>query len=185
MIDRRRFVLQLAGVGAGCVGCADASGRVRGPGCGTPADGGGLGYCLVDQREVRVIGGARLATNQVMLTGIDDQTAVIVARDEKGFYALSAICPHACCVVVACNDDACSDPQNSPGECKPVNAVSLVRAGGIAFFCPCHGSAFAADGSVLAPPATSGLPPVRMRLDGNDAVVDLSTPANVDDRVGA
>jgi len=183
-MDRRRFVLEMIGATSACAGCGEASGHGVKGSCGDPADGGGLGYCGVAARELRVVGAARLSKNQAMITGIDDQSAAIVARDDKGLYALSAICPHACCVVLVCNDASCSDPASSPSGCLAPSATTLVVGGGVAFTCPCHQSTFAADGALLRGPSTKPLPAVRMRVEGDDVLVDLSTPAPPDERVG-
>ncbi|MCI0476364.1 MAG: ubiquinol-cytochrome c reductase iron-sulfur subunit [Anaerolineales bacterium] len=55
---------------------------------------------------------------------------VYLGRDARGFYAIIAICTHLGCA-----------PRFDDGE----------------FVCPCHGSRFARDGSVLAAPATRPL----------------------------
>lgn len=183
-VGRRRFLVSTGATMAGAIGCSEGSPARKKLECGTEADGGGLGYCLLEKRELRVIGAARLAPNQAMMTGIDDQTAVIVARDDRGFYARSAICTHSCCVVVMCNDDACSTPVTSPEACAAPTATPLVvSVDGIAFICTCHGSAFRADGSVLTGPATAGLPAVKLRFDGTDVVVDISQRAADDERL--
>jgi Rieske Fe-S protein len=39
-------------------------------------------------------------------------------------------------------------------------------SGSNGFHCPCHGSTFAADGSLISGPATSGLHAVAIRVDG-------------------
>lgn len=54
-----------------------------------------------------------------------------VFRDEKGLYAISAICTHLGCI------------------------VSSVEEGG--YFCPCHGSRFDGKGKVVAGPAPKRL----------------------------
>ena len=187
-VDRRRFLLLGAGAAAaGCVGCAEGSpNKKRGSGtCGTPSDGGGLGYCLLENREVRVPAAAMLPVGHAVLTGIDDNSAVIVARDERGLFALSAICPHACCAVFACVDAICSGFATiGNGECVPSQTFALpTGASDIAFICNCHGSAFGPDGSRLAGPAQAGLPPIQIRLDGVDALVDLSKSADANDRI--
>jgi len=53
-------------------------------------------------------------------------------RDEKGLYAISAVCTHLGCI---------TNRDSNNGE----------------FFCPCHGSVFRADGKVLVGPAPSSL----------------------------
>lgn len=184
-MDRRRFVLEMIGAATTCAACGEASGRGAKGSCGDPGDGGGLGgTCEVDARVVRFVGGAHLSTNQVMLTGIDASNAAIVARDEKGFYALSAVCPHACCVVMACNDSGCTAPIESPTGCDTPRTTTLVRTGAPAFSCPCHQSAFGPDGALLQGPSTKPLAAVSMRIEGDDVLVDLSTPVSPDVRVG-
>jgi cytochrome b6-f complex iron-sulfur subunit len=57
---------------------------------------------------------------------------VLVANTGKGFVALQAICPHAGCELAWVPEDLQAE-------------------------CPCHGSRFAGDGSVLNPPARTDL----------------------------
>jgi len=63
------------------------------------------------------------------LTHVENAQAYL-GRDERGFYAIVAICTHLGCT-----------PRLESNE----------------FACPCHGSRFARDGSVLASPATRAL----------------------------
>src|SRR5579864_8367273 len=118
---RRRFLMRAAGAVA--TGCGGAS-RPSAPACGDAADGPGLGYCLVESRSLRIPGAARFSAGQVTIMLLDDNSGAIVARDAKGFYALSATCTHACCNVNVCADamcasatldaPACDRPQPSP-----------------------------------------------------------------------
>lgn len=62
---------------------------------------------------------------------VPEGRSVAVFRDEEGVYAISTICTHLGCVV---------------------------RVAPEGFECPCHGSRFAADGSVLKGPAPKPLP---------------------------
>ncbi len=149
--------------------------------CTTPASGAGLGYCLVDKKELRVPGAAQLKAGEVVLFNVDDNSAAIVARDAHGFYAMSAICSHACCIVSVCGDGTCSAPTINPGDCAVTPAKNLL-ANGAAFVCPCHGASYGASGNVLGGPATRALPTVAMRLDGADVLVDLSQSVSVDAR---
>jgi cytochrome b6-f complex iron-sulfur subunit len=71
--------------------------------------------------------------------------SVAVFRDEEGVYAISKICTHLGCV------------------------VKCTAAG---FECPCHGSHFAADGTVTKGPAPLPLPWLKVTGKGNDYVVD-------------
>ena len=187
MIGRRNLFLLTAGATLGaCTSSSDgtsaSAGKPAAGACGKPAAGPGLGYCVVESKELVFPGAARLGVGEVMLRSLDDQTAAIVARDERGFYALSAICTHACCTVSLCGAGAdCRSPTLSPRDCG--DAVRAVLASsGPAFLCPCHGSTFSADGTAMTGPALRALPPVTVRISGDDLIVDLSAPASVAQR---
>jgi Rieske Fe-S protein len=70
---------------------------------------------------------------------------VALFRDAKGIYAVSLVCTHLGCIV------------------KPREA---------GFDCPCHGSRFAADGSVQKGPAPRPLPWFKVTGKGGNYVVD-------------
>jgi len=67
-----------------------------------------------------------------------------LGRDEKGFYALSAVCTHLGCTV---EKDA------------------------VGFHCPCHGSQFSAAGKNLRGPATKPLAPLAVTLNAQSELV--------------
>jgi cytochrome b6-f complex iron-sulfur subunit len=71
--------------------------------------------------------------------------AVAIFRDAQGVHAVSTICTHLGCVV------------------KP--AVE-------GFECPCHGSRFAADGSVTKGPAPRALPWLKVSISGGMVTID-------------
>jgi Rieske Fe-S protein len=71
--------------------------------------------------------------------------SVAVFRDDAGIYAISMICTHLGCIV------------------KP---------SATGFDCPCHGSRFAPDGSVLKGPAPKALPWLAVAVAANTIVVD-------------
>jgi Rieske Fe-S protein len=75
-----------------------------------------------------------------------DRSAYLVANTGNGFIALGAICPHEGC-------DVAWVPEDRQVEC------------------PCHGSRFASDGTVLNPPAQSDLPTYPAEVDGQGNVV--------------
>lgn len=77
-----------------------------------------------------------------------DETNLIVAQPEAGvFVAHSARCPHEGCRVAP-----------DGGELR----------------CPCHGSTFELDGTLVRGPATTGLTPVTVRVDGEFLVAELA-----------
>ncbi|MEO7331121.1 MAG: Rieske (2Fe-2S) protein [Minicystis sp.] len=183
-VSRRRALLTLAAgaVSAGCGGGAGTGTGGGGPGsCFEPADGGSAPpYCLVEARVVRVPGAKALGVGQAALTNLDDNTAVIVARDELGYHALSAICTHICCLVALCREVDCASATSNPGAC----GTSEVVIGDATAVCPCHGSTFRLrDGEPLTGPAKKPLPAFVLRFEGEDALVDTSQPTAASTRV--
>ena len=74
---------------------------------------------------------------------------IAVFRDGEGVWAVSTVCTHLGCI------------------------VKTESAG---FECPCHGSRFASDGSVVKGPAPKGLPWLSVSAVGGDTVIiDEST----------
>ena len=71
--------------------------------------------------------------------------SVALFHDSQGIYAVSTVCTHLGCIV------------------KPREA---------GFECPCHGSRFAADGSVLKGPAPRALPWLKVSGTAGTYVVD-------------
>jgi Rieske Fe-S protein len=123
-----------------------------------------------------------MPVGSALLINDDDNTAAIVARDDRGFYALSGICTHACCLVSLCKDTACRSAIGNPGDCSTTEIVPLPASGALVV-CPCHGSRFTKDGSVLNGPAVRALPAVLVEVSGNDVVVDLSSEVPITTRV--
>ncbi len=82
---------------------------------------------------------------------LDPRFGIFVVRLQEGFYAMSAVCTHLGCLSVW----------------KP-------EMGKIA--CPCHGSYFQRDGSVIAGPAPRPLPWLKMWItDDGSLMVDRAT----------
>lgn len=75
------------------------------------------------------------------------QTKVVVTQPTDGeFVGLSAVCPHQNCLV------------------NQVDGTTII--------CPCHGSQFSiTDGAVIQGPATTGLTPVAVTVDGDQVVL--------------
>jgi Rieske Fe-S protein len=89
------------------------------------------------------------STSDVPVEGgvvVDEPPVVVVQPSAGDIKAFSAVCPHQGCLVT-------SVAQNE-------------------IVCPCHGSYFSAeDGAVLRGPARTGLPPVAIRVDGDDVIL--------------
>ena len=177
--ERRTFLAAVASALAAA--CGDSK-QASNSACLSPASGPGLPFCLVGSSLITFPATSDLAVGEAAIMASDDNTSAIVARDALGFYALSATCPHACCTVTLCGDASCGTALASPNDCAPPRRALLAR-GGAAFLCPCHGSQFGADGSLLKGPALAALSAVPVRLVGTDVVVDLSRRAAASDRV--
>jgi len=82
---------------------------------------------------------------------LDPRFGIFVARVQEGFYALSAVCTHLGC-------------------------LSTWKADTGLIACPCHGSTFRRDGTVISGPAPAPLPWLRMWVsDDGLLMVDRST----------
>ncbi len=168
----RRSLLAFA---SSCVACGEQPGSdAVAKECVEVTTGKAKRYCLLSSERVRVHSGATLQVGEAVLFNVDDNTAVILARDEQGLFARSAICPHACCIVALCSDMACDHLTPSPPTCGASAVVRPDPAGGV--ICPCHGSQFRlSDGAVLTGPARAPLRAYFAESDGEDAWVDTGT----------
>jgi cytochrome b6-f complex iron-sulfur subunit len=82
---------------------------------------------------------------------LDPQFGIFIVRSAQGFYGLSAVCSHLGCLCVWKQDSGIIG-------------------------CPCHGSAFQRDGSIIAGPAPKPLPWLRMWMtDNGELMVDRAT----------
>jgi cytochrome b6-f complex iron-sulfur subunit len=82
--------------------------------------------------------------------------SVAVFRDGEGIFAISTVCTHLGCIV------------------KP---------GPNGFNCPCHGSAYAKDGSVTKGPAPKSLPWLKVTKNGGTLLVDEETTVKTGTKV--
>jgi Rieske Fe-S protein len=79
-----------------------------------------------------------------------------VVRDETGFYAVDAVCPHE---------------------------GGMVRFSDKAFVCPCHGTVFAPDGRPVSGSTHHPLRYLRVGMDGTGKlIVQRDCPVSPDDR---
>ena len=85
----------------------------------------------------------------------DYDRKVYIVRTEVGFFALSAVCSHLGCITRWVEDE-----------------------GTIA--CPCHGSKFGKDGSLVLGPAPRPLPRIAIRLEEGELVVDTTVEVEKD-----
>jgi cytochrome b6-f complex iron-sulfur subunit len=79
-------------------------------------------------------------------------------RDAEGVYAISIICTHLGCIVKPTPDG---------------------------FECPCHGSGFARDGTVVRGPAPQPLSWLKVDLSGGTVIVDEGAPVPPGTKVSA
>jgi nitrite reductase/ring-hydroxylating ferredoxin subunit len=89
---------------------------------------------------------------------VPEGRSVALFRDGEGVYAISTICTHLGCIV---------------------------KATGQGFDCPCHGSKFAADGTVVRGPAPTALKWLKVSGAGGAVVVDEETAVAAGTKVRA
>jgi cytochrome b6-f complex iron-sulfur subunit len=82
--------------------------------------------------------------------------SVALFRDAEGVFAISTICTHLGCVVKATTKG---------------------------FECPCHGSGFRKDGTVVKGPAPKPLPWLKVSKSGSGFVVDEESPVKTGTKV--
>jgi cytochrome b6-f complex iron-sulfur subunit len=80
-----------------------------------------------------------------------------ICRDDKGFYAMSANCTHAACLI-------------------------LYQSQADGFLCPCHGSTYDYNGQNQTAPAPMPLQHFKLIIDGGNLYVDTSQPVPATDR---
>lgn len=135
-VERREFLV-LGGAAAAAVALG---------GCGSNLTQGSLTAGTVSGLEV---GGARAVEGEPL----------IVARDDLGLYAMTAVCTHMGCTV----------------------AVEGERLS-----CPCHGSAFSLDGAVVEGPANEPLQHFQVNVsDAGEITVDTTQPVDTSARTPA
>ncbi len=142
----RRNVLAIGALGAAGVGLAACSSGDSGEATATPdTTAPGTGATPAQT------GAALVATADVPVdSGVivdSGETKVVVTQPASGeFVGLSAVCPHQNCLV------------------NQVDGQTII--------CPCHGSQFSiTDGAVIQGPATTGLTPVAVTVEGDQVVL--------------
>ncbi|WP_263731933.1 ubiquinol-cytochrome c reductase iron-sulfur subunit [Cellulomonas sp. SG140] len=134
-LSRRDLLVRggAVGLGVAAVGvlaaCGASSSGGSGGSGGAGGSGGGAAGGLAKVSDIPV-GGA-------LATKVDGKPVLLVQQTAGTVTALSAICTHQGCTVMAAKSD---------------------------LECPCHGSVFALDGSVKQGPAPSPLPPVDVHV---------------------
>ena len=141
----RRQLLRLAGTATGALLFAGAL-----PACQNPTGSPPTGPVSAGN-----VSSLKLGTLQVLSSN------VVIGRDNQGVYAMSAVCPHAGCLV-----------EDSSGS----------ASAGLS--CPCHGSAFDSNGGVTRGPARSSLQHYKVTIGGDGSItVDGGATVAADVRV--
>lgn len=138
-LSRRDLLVRggAVGLGVAAVGVLAACGASSSGGSGGAAagSGGGADGAIAKVSDIPV-GGALAAK-------VNGKPVLLVQQTAGTITALSAVCTHQGCTVMA---------------------------GKTSLDCPCHGSVFGLDGSVKQGPAPSPLPPVDVHVSGGDVL---------------
>ena len=141
----RRQLLRLAGTATGAMFFAKALPACQNPTVAPPTGPVGAGN----------VSSLKVGTLQVLSSN------VVIGRDSQGVYAMSAVCPHAGCLV-----------EDSSGS---------LSAG---LSCPCHGSTFDGNGGLTRGPARSSLQHYQVTIAADGSItVDGGTTVAADVRV--
>src|SRR5690348_12282656 len=107
-------------------------------------------------------------------TFLEDQR-VYIFREQKSFYAISAICQHLGCTVKMVN---LNQPKTVTVDGRPMEEHRE-------FHCPCHGSKYYGNGVNYAGPAPRPLNWYRLAVspDAGQLIVDLGEPVGRDFRL--
>ena len=110
------------------------------------------------------------------MTYVEDHR-LFIGRDQRGLFAISAICTHLGCTVKMLN---LNQPRTVEIKGKPVEIRQE-------FQCPCHGSKYYGDGTNYAGPAPRPLDwyPLEVSPDDGQLVVNSSQPVHHDFRLNA
>lgn len=110
------------------------------------------------------------------ITYLEDHR-LFIGRDQRGLYAISAVCTHLGCTVKMLN---LNQPRTVEIGGKPTQIAQE-------FHCPCHGSKYYGDGTNYAGPAPRPLDWYQLEVSPDDGqlVVDSSQPVHHDFRLNA
>jgi Rieske Fe-S protein len=99
------------------------------------------------------------------------QREVVVARDARGLFAMTAVCTHQRCLV---------RPREVPGLCMPPVEDATNSTGELC--CHCHGSVYDGQGVPLTGPATRPLTHFRVSVVDGRVRVHPAEPVPADAR---
>jgi Rieske Fe-S protein len=99
-----------------------------------------------------------------------DKYKLFVVREKNDFYTISSVCTHLGCNVKA---HALAKP-------RTVEVMGRKFTESMDLICPCHGSVFDSDGSVIGGPAPSDLPRFPVVLSPKDGQLIVDTAGLAD-----
>jgi Rieske Fe-S protein len=116
--------------------------------------GGTVTLTTTDYPELKTVGGGIVGRPARSPKGIAI-ARVSAANDASAIVAVSATCPHRGCTVAFADGTSCGP----------------VAGGG--FCCPCHGSTFKLDGTLMQGPANQSLPKYSVAFDGTTLTIRI------------
>ncbi len=143
-ISRRRFLLWVGNIGLLTITWEAIKGSVR-----------FLQPPIIQPEPMPIIVGAAADFPNDSLTFVAAAIAW-VGRDDDGYFAMSAICPHLGCTL---------------------------RQDESAFACPCHGSRFNHKGDVTHGPATSPMQYLAVTIQSGNLLINPANPVTPDTRL--